>query len=257
MKSLLKAFLCISQFFTLPMVLHAAADCTVSFGASGGSPFTATGTLQFSNRGKQCYDWRISYNSQGFSAISIEVDSAPDASGSPGAWTQFTTPEVSNPIQGVNPNTNTSFASTYFRGNPAWIRVNLTTATGAGSISGVLYGCQEPGCGSGMAASTSAATPGTVTSVTSGNFSPLFNVTVATPTTTPAFSFAAISESANVVYAGPTSGGPLAPTFRALVAGDVPALSYTTSFSTGGLSPLFTASVATPASTPALSFALV
>jgi hypothetical protein len=62
---------------------------------------------------------------------------------------------------------------------------------------------------------------GTVTSVSSGNFSPLFNVTVSTPTTTPAFSFAAISQTANLVFASPngSSGSPL---FRALVGADLP-----------------------------------
>ena len=49
---------------------------------------------------------------------------------------------------------------------------------------------------------------------------------------------------ANYVFAGPTSGGAAAPAFRALVAGDIPALSYVSSVSatapitsTGGLTP--------------------
>jgi hypothetical protein len=65
------------------------------------------------------------------------------------------------------------------------------------------------------------------------------------------------TQTANFVFAGPTSGGALAPTFRALVAADLPAGTGTvTSFSSGNLSPLFTTSVATPTTTPALSFAL-
>lgn len=206
----------------LAPTLRAAADCTLPFGASGGAPFVTTGTLQFSNKGKQCYDWRISYNSQGFSALSIEVDSAPDSNGLPGSWSQFTVPEISNPVQGINPNTNATGASSYFRGSPAWIRVNLTSITGTGSVSGVLYGCQEPGCGSGMQASIAAG--GTVTDVSSGNFSPLFDVTVATQTSTPVFSFAAIAEAPNLVYAGPISGANANPTFRSIVQADLPKL---------------------------------
>lgn len=63
---------------------------------------------------------------------------------------------------------------------------------------------------------------GTVTQVTSGNFSPLFNVSVATNTTTPAFSFAGISQTQNLFFASP-NGASGNPSFRALVAADVPA----------------------------------
>ena len=66
---------------------------------------------------------------------------------------------------------------------------------------------------------------GTVTSFSSGNLSPLFTTSVATPTTTPALSYTLTSQSANVVFAGPTSGGAAAPTFRSLVSGDIPSLS--------------------------------
>jgi hypothetical protein len=67
---------------------------------------------------------------------------------------------------------------------------------------------------------------GTVTQVTSGNFSPLFNVSVATNTTTPAFSFATINQSANTVY-GNCTGSTGAPAFCALNAGMLPTLSLT------------------------------
>jgi hypothetical protein len=62
---------------------------------------------------------------------------------------------------------------------------------------------------------------GTVTQVTSGNFSPLFSVSVATNTTTPAFSFAGISQSQNLFFASP-NGSSGNPSFRAIVAADVP-----------------------------------
>jgi hypothetical protein len=64
---------------------------------------------------------------------------------------------------------------------------------------------------------------GTVTNVSSSNLSPLFNVSVATPTTTPAFSFAQISQSANLFFASP-DGSSGNPTFRALVLADLPAI---------------------------------
>ena len=66
---------------------------------------------------------------------------------------------------------------------------------------------------------------GTVTSFSSGNLSPLFTTSVATATTTPALSFTLSNQNANLVFAGPSSGGASAPTFRALVASDIPSLS--------------------------------
>jgi hypothetical protein len=74
---------------------------------------------------------------------------------------------------------------------------------------------------------------GTITSFSAGNFSPLFTTSVATPTTTPALSFAAISQSPNVFYAGPTSGGSVPPTFRAIVSADVPPINLASSANGG------------------------
>lgn len=62
---------------------------------------------------------------------------------------------------------------------------------------------------------------GTVTDFTAGNLSPLFNASVATSTTTPALTFAQIAQSANQVFAGPSTGAAANPTFRALVAADL------------------------------------
>lgn len=64
-------------------------------------------------------------------------------------------------------------------------------------------------------------TGGTVTNTSVGNFSPLFNASVATSTTTPAVTYAAISQGQNLLYASP-NGGSGNPTFRALASGDFP-----------------------------------
>lgn len=65
---------------------------------------------------------------------------------------------------------------------------------------------------------------GTVTSVSTGNLAPLFTASIANPNTTPALSFSLSTQAVNTVFAGPGSGGSAAPTFRALVANDIPAL---------------------------------
>lgn len=92
---------------------------------------------------------------------------------------------------------------------------------------------------------------GTVTSVSSGNLTPLFTVSIANPTTTPSFTFTQVAQAANLVFASP-NGSSGNPTFRALVAGDIPSLSYVSSVgatlpltSSGGLAPNISTSMAT------------
>ena len=71
---------------------------------------------------------------------------------------------------------------------------------------------------------------GTVTSVSAGGLSPLFTASVATDTTTPAITFAQVSQTANRVLAAPdgTNGVPV---FRNIVADD---LSFTIPIAKGG-----------------------
>lgn len=66
---------------------------------------------------------------------------------------------------------------------------------------------------------------GTVTNFSSGNLSPLFTTSVASPTTSPVLSYSLISQSPNTVFAGPASGGSGTPSFRSLVTADIPGLS--------------------------------
>lgn len=75
---------------------------------------------------------------------------------------------------------------------------------------------------------------GTVLSVASGNLNPLFTVVVSNPTTTPSFAFTAVNQAANVVYAGPTTGGAAVPSFRLLDVADIPNLAGTYLSITGG-----------------------
>lgn len=105
----------------------------------------------------------------------------------------------------------------------------------AGSGISVAGGAQTVGANPVFTVTATGGT-GTVTSVSVGNFSPLFTAGVSNPTTTPSISFSPISQSANLVYASPdgTSGNPA---FRALVSGDIPALPYVSSVTAGtGLS---------------------
>jgi hypothetical protein len=64
---------------------------------------------------------------------------------------------------------------------------------------------------------------GTVTSFSAGDLSPIFTSTITSPTSTPNISFSKISQTQNLFYASPNGSSGL-PTFRALVAADLPAI---------------------------------
>lgn len=75
-----------------------------------------------------------------------------------------------------------------------------------------------------------ASASGTVTSlsVNTTAAAPLFTCTVSTPTTTPAIVCALTNAAQNAFWAGPSSGGTGAPSYRAIVPADVPTLDQNT-----------------------------
>lgn len=100
---------------------------------------------------------------------------------------------------------------------------------------------------------------GTVTSVGLTLPSALFDSPVVGSPVTTAGTLAAVlaSQLQNLVFASP-NGSAGTPSFRALVAADLPAGTGTlTNFTAGNLSPLFTSNVANPTTAPALTFAQV
>jgi hypothetical protein len=110
---------------------------------------------------------------------------------------------------------------------------NVSTGSGVSFVAGVLSAT-----GSG----------GTITSVTatapiasSGGFTPNISINAAYGDTVNPYA----AKTANFVLAGPTSGAAAVPTFRALVASDIPVLSYVTSVS--GTSPVVSSGGTTPA----------
>lgn len=90
---------------------------------------------------------------------------------------------------------------------------NIGTATYPGNvvILGTCTGCG--GAGSGVT-SVGLAAPG------------IFSVSGSPVTTTGTLTLGLATETANVVWAGPTTGSAATPTFRSLVAADIPSLSY-------------------------------
>jgi len=103
-----------------------------------------TSNLTCGNNTLGIANWVFVYSSTGFSALSIVVQSAPDAGGTPGSWGTFGGTVLTN-VQypgssGINPNTSATSANTGFAGYFPWVRVNLASITGTGRVTGVLYG---------------------------------------------------------------------------------------------------------------------
>ena len=126
-------------------------DCTLPINVPVGAtlPFNIG---PFDNRTTGCTTWQITYNNDttktgAYTALSIIVQTAPNANGVAGAYSTFAA------VTGVNPNTATTEAVSTFGGVTSyfpWVRVQLTSATGAaGTISGRLYGWRIPAQSSG------------------------------------------------------------------------------------------------------------
>ena len=128
-------------------------------------------------------------------------------------------------------NTLTSGSSILY-GNGSGLFSNVTIGSGVSFVGGTL---------------SATGTGGTVTSVT--GTSPVVSSGGATPAISLATAYGDTlnpyaAKTANYVLAGPTTGAAAAPTFRALVSGDIPSLSYVSSVagtapvvSSGGLTP--------------------
>lgn len=139
---------------------------------------------------------------------------------------------------------NAAGGTTRIQPNAAATGVNVQQLVGrAGTFAMTPTGASAPVVGNGAAWDASGNLvdagvvygPGSVTSFSAGNLSPLFTTGVANQTSTPALSFTAVNQAPNLFYAGPASGGSAAPTFRAAVSADIPAVNLAAS-GNGGVS---------------------
>jgi hypothetical protein len=116
-------------------------DCDIPF------TFTvATERSQFGGcgqNGQGTWEWRVVYYVNGFSAVSVELQDAPDSNGAPGTWVTWAGTITSGYS---NPSTATPQGSISATGYFPWASVLLVSKTGTGSVTGHLYGCREPGC---------------------------------------------------------------------------------------------------------------
>ena len=149
--------------------------------------------------------------------------------------------------------TNATYATTAGTATSAIVADSATTATTAGNVTGVVtvsHGGTNATTASAaltslgaspLAGSTSITTLGTVTTgVWNGTAIPVANG--GTGSTTAANALTALgaqplftTQTANTVYSGPSTGSPATPTFRALVAADIPTLNQNSTGSSGSI----------------------
>jgi hypothetical protein len=104
--------------------------------------FTTTGPGAAVANYNGAASWRLTFTPTGFTAATVQVESAEDCSGSPCAtWTAV---NQSNVINGTNPVIWTASPvvsnTVAFKFNHPWLRVNVTSVTGTGSIQTLLLG---------------------------------------------------------------------------------------------------------------------
>ena len=227
----------------------------------------------------------ISLTGVGSSNAAGTVTSVSD-SGLPGLFTASVTNPSTTPS--ISYSFTTQSSSTFLAGPSSG---SAQTPTFRGIVGNDLISTLIPGSnvtiaasGNGLVISSSGGGGGGVSSVSVGNFSPLFTASTSTPTTIPSTTFTAVNQASGLGYFSPATGAPGAPSFRylqgtdilsALTAGANTTLTVTgstvtisstasgggggtvTSVSDSGLPGLFTASVGTPTTTPAISYTLV
>ncbi|HUD74279.1 MAG TPA: helix-turn-helix domain-containing protein [Terracidiphilus sp.] len=144
LKALLKAtkrwaiiYALITCIFMLVASLHAQSPSV-----QPALTFTTTGPGAAVANYNGAASWRLTFTPTGFTAATVQVESAEDCSGSPCAtWTAI---NQSNVINGTNPVFWTASPvvsnTVAFKFNHPWLRVDVTSVTGTGSIQTLLLG---------------------------------------------------------------------------------------------------------------------
>jgi hypothetical protein len=157
---LLLLLLLIPLFSVAQTKVTPTPNCAINFALSGSS----LATPAIDNRQAQCAYWSMGYVVNGFSAITIALQSSPDSAGAPsGVWSTYSgTAVVGSISSSTTPSAYVSISPTSTF-NP-WVRVALTATTGSGTVTGSAVGwTSDPGAASGGGSSTvTCASPGCV-----------------------------------------------------------------------------------------------
>ena len=138
--------LCNAQAQTIP-----APNCSFAFNlaVSGGTSTVYANNPGSTSSGVQCAYWTVTYVNNGFSAVTVAFQGAPDSAGAPGSWGNYQSTAASGALAtGSNPGTSTTTGYAILTGYAPWVRV-LLTATGSGTVKGFVTGWYNDPSGSG------------------------------------------------------------------------------------------------------------
>lgn len=129
-----------------------APDCVLPFSvtvAQAAGAGVRKPTAGFSNKVNgttlPCTTWALNYQAPVLvTALTVELDSAPDSAGVAGTWGAFAGTVVQNV---ANPTSTIPNDFLVRQGSPAWVSVKLSGATGSGTITGAIYGWIVPPVG--------------------------------------------------------------------------------------------------------------
>lgn len=114
-----------------------AQDCTQNVSLPTAAP-SGEGP-SFSNSSRGCNHWVFQYSSFGVAGVTIQVETASDAGGAPGAWAVV--PAASILVGAFPVISDTEGGAVVFDSFAPWLRINMTAGAGTtNGLKGILYG---------------------------------------------------------------------------------------------------------------------
>lgn len=114
-----------------------AQDCTQNVSLPTAAP-SGKGP-SFSNSSRGCNHWVFQYSSFGVVGVTIQVETASDAGGAPGAWAVV--PAASILVGAFPVISDTEGGAVVFDSFGPWLRINMTAGAGTtNGLKGILYG---------------------------------------------------------------------------------------------------------------------
>jgi len=116
--------------------LRGQSICVTQFNGA-----TAIGTSTIvDNRFTMCSLWIVTYNSNGFATLSLELDTALDTGGTPGAFALSS----GTVLNGANPSTTVGQGQFIVNGYAPFVRLNFSAKTGTGSLTALATAFSAP-----------------------------------------------------------------------------------------------------------------
>jgi hypothetical protein len=119
-----------------------AVDCTPGTSSTTFTAATVGTAISNSNTATPCRSWGVTYNSSGFSAFSIQFETSPDNITYTAVPNTVCSSTIQPPcvIDGANPSTTIGNQTFSIRAYGRYVRLNVTSVTGSGTITARVFG---------------------------------------------------------------------------------------------------------------------